>query len=109
MSSVFRFFPHYFYRFATKTARFLCAGEVFGWHVTSAGDLNKDGIPDVLVGAPYKDVEPTRSEGAAFVFNSADGKLLLTLSNPVPRTYAGFGLVTTPSPDMNHDGCLKFS
>jgi len=79
-------------------------GEVFGWHVTSAGDLNHDGIPEILIGAPYKDVDTTRSEGAAFVINGADGQVLLTLRDPVSHTYAGFGLAVTISLDLTQDG-----
>ena len=79
-------------------------GEVFGWHVASAGDLNHDGIPEILVGAPYKDVDTARSEGAAFVINGANGQILRTLRNPVSHSYAGFGLVVTPSLDLTQDG-----
>jgi hypothetical protein len=79
-------------------------GEVFGWRLTSTGDLNKDGTPDILVGAPYKDVDSVPSQGVAFVFNGADGKLLFTLHDPVPRPYAGFGYTLAQGPDMDQDG-----
>ncbi len=80
------------------------AGEVFGWRLASGGDINKDGVPDILVGAPYKDVGKNPAQGVAFVFSGADGKLLLTLNDPVPRPYAGFGYVLHQAPDMNQDG-----
>ncbi|MBI3326491.1 MAG: FG-GAP repeat protein [Nitrospinae bacterium] len=79
-------------------------GEVFGWGIVSAGDLNKDGVPDVLVGAPYKDVGPNASQGQAFAFSGKDGKLLFTLNDPVPRPYAGFGYVAAEGADVNQDG-----
>lgn len=80
------------------------AGEVFGWRVEAGGDLNKDGVPDLLIGAPYKDIGTNPAQGAAFVFNGADGKLLFPLSNPVPRPYAGFGYVVAKGVDVNQDG-----
>ena len=81
------------------------AGEGFGWRVASGGDLNGDGVPDILIGAPYKTGEGTRSEGAAFVFNGADGALLFSLRNPgLNKSYSGFGLTVSQSPDINGDG-----
>ncbi len=72
------------YAFSGHTQKLLFAmddpsprrGEGFGWQVASGGDYNGDGIPDILVGAPYKDSDTSRAEGAAFVFNGADGSLL---------------------------------
>ncbi|MGE0683534.1 MAG: integrin alpha [Candidatus Binatia bacterium] len=83
------------------------AGEVFGWRVTSAGDLNKDGVPDILVGAPYKDVGSNPSQGQAFVFNGADGKILYILNNPAPKPYAGFGYVLVQGPDVDEDSASE--
>ncbi|MGE0683177.1 MAG: integrin alpha, partial [Candidatus Binatia bacterium] len=81
------------------------AGAVFGWCVAAGGDYNGDGVPDMLIGAPYKDTGTIRAEGEAFVFNGADGSLLLTLHNPAPtKSYSGFGLALTASPDINQDG-----
>lgn len=83
------------------------AGEVFGWRVSSGGDLNKDGVPDFLIGAPYKDVGTNLAQGMAFVFNGADGKLLFLLNNPVPRPYAGFGYAVAEGTDVNGDGASE--
>lgn len=83
------------------------AGEVFGWRVISAGDLNKDGVPDILVGAPYKDVGSNPSQGQAFVFNGADGKILYTLNNPAPKPYAAFGYVLVRGPDVDEDSASE--
>lgn len=89
----------------TFTDPFPRAGEGFGWRVISAGDLNEDGVPDILIGAPYKTGEGTRSEGQVFVFNGATGSLLFSLRNPSPtKSYSGFGLTLAQSADINGDG-----
>ena len=80
------------------------AGGVFGWRMTSVGDQDKDGVPDLLVGAPYQDVNKVISQGAAYVFSGATGKLLFPLKDPVPRPYAVFGYTVAEGPDVNQDG-----
>jgi FG-GAP repeat protein/tetratricopeptide repeat protein/VCBS repeat protein len=46
----------------------------FGSHVSGAGDVNRDGYEDVIVGAPG------HGAGHAYVYSGKDGSLLLTLS-----------------------------
>ena len=83
------------------------AGATFGWHVASGGDLNQDNVPDILVGAPHKDVATRRFEGVAFAFSGEDGSLLFTLNNPAPRPDTGFGWVVGKSMDLNQDGAAE--
>ncbi len=80
------------------------AGASFGWYVTSAGDLNEDSVPDLLVGAPYHDVGAAAAQGVAFAFSGTDGSLMLTFHDPAPRPSAGFGWVMSAIPDVNTDG-----
>ncbi len=66
----------------------------FGSRIGRAGDINGDGVPDVIVGASNNDVpagcgsaapvaEGCRvNQGQAFVFNGANGALLRTLDMP---------------------------
>ena len=79
------------------------AGASFGWHVTPAGDLNEDSVPDLLIGAPYQDVGAVAAQGTAFAFSGTDGSLLLTLHDPAPRPSAGFGWIMSAIPDVNTD------
>ncbi|MBI2027484.1 MAG: FG-GAP repeat protein, partial [Deltaproteobacteria bacterium] len=43
------------------------ASDVFGTAVSGAGDVNNDGIADVIVGAPFDD-DGGSSSGVAFIF-----------------------------------------
>ena len=82
-------------------------GEVFGWRIISTGDLNKDGTPDILVGAPYKDVGSNPQQGVAIVFNGANGEVLYPLNNPAPKPYAAFGHVLVKGPDVDEDSAAE--
>ncbi len=46
------------------------AGPRLGWTVASVGDLNADGEPDFLAGAPFADVGANRDQGRLYVFRS---------------------------------------
>ena len=84
------------------------AGSVFGWHIASGGDINKDGTADILVGAPYKDVQANRAQGEAYVFSGTDGSLLLSLHDPgLDNAYAGFGYRVAWTSDINEDGASE--
>ena len=66
-------------------------GVAFGWSVAGAGDLDQDGSPDILVGAPYTSVGETSVQGRVFAFSGRTGKLLYALTDPFPRAGEGFG------------------
>jgi hypothetical protein len=52
------------------------AGEQFGYSLAGAGDVNNDGVPDVIVGTPFTSVGGLANRGSARVFSGADGALL---------------------------------
>ncbi len=79
------------------------AGASFGWHITSAGDLNEDSVPDLPIGALYQDVGAVAAQGMVFAFSETDGSLLLTFHDPAPRPSAGFGRAMSAVPDVNTD------
>jgi hypothetical protein len=89
------------------------AGQV-GFSVAAAGDLNGDGVPDVLVGVPhrtFKDLEEREeiiSSGRAYVFSGADGTVLLTMDPPGPEENARAGLSVASLGDINSDGKPDF-
>jgi len=54
------------------------AGDAFGRSIAAAGDVDADGFPDWIVGAPDADI-PAKSAGLARVFSGATGTVLFDL------------------------------
>jgi hypothetical protein len=75
----------------------------FGFAVALAGDMDGDGRADIVVGAPDQDVNGVTNVGRAFLVSGATGNLLLTLDNPVPQPFSGFGTSVAVG-DVNGDG-----
>ena len=89
------------------------AGQL-GTSVAAAGDLNGDGVPDVIVGVPHhkfldqeNDIEIV-NVGRAYVFSGQDGTVLLTLDVPGPEENARAGLSVVSLGDINADGKPDF-
>jgi hypothetical protein len=61
-------------------------GARLGQAVAGLGDVNGDGVPDVLVGAPGKDTPGVDDSqvGIAYVFSGKDGSVIRSLSYPSP-------------------------
>jgi hypothetical protein len=90
--------------------------ELFGNHVSGAGDVDGDGFSDVIVGAPGKP-DAKGNPGHAYVYSGKDGSLLLTLAGAHARdgfgsTVAGYGrrdgsrflVVGAPAAGPRHHG-----
>lgn len=80
------------------------ASAFFGTSVASAGDVNRDGLSDVIVGAPrFTNVEV--SEGAAFVFLGAPGGVsAIAWSAEGNQNNVRFGESVASAGDVNGDG-----
>jgi hypothetical protein len=75
-----------------------------GFSVSSAGDVNKDGYSDVIVGAPMYDWNG-EDAGAAFVFpGSSTGLLLTTQRLNRNQPFAQMGYSVASAGDVNKDG-----
>jgi hypothetical protein len=86
------------YVYSSKSAKLLWqqtgqTGEDLGMGVESAGDTNRDGIPDVIAGSPAAD--------RAYIYSGRDGKLLLTLT-PANKGES-FGNHVSTAGDVNGD------
>jgi hypothetical protein len=69
------------------------AGENLGTGLEGAGDVNRDGVGDVVAGAP--------GSGHAYVYSGRDGSTLLTLTGTAQESY---GNSTAGAGDQNGDG-----
>jgi hypothetical protein len=69
-------------------------GEGLGTGLEGAGDVDADGVADVVAGAPGSD--------RAYVYSGRDGELLLTLVAPQPGEQ--FGGAASGAGDQNGDG-----
>ncbi|MEE9128082.1 MAG: integrin alpha, partial [Planctomycetota bacterium] len=76
------------------------AGDYFGFTLSGAGDVNKDGSPDLIVGAFLYDNNGTDS-GSARVFSGKDGKILYTFNGD--STGDQFGRFVSGAGDVNKD------
>jgi len=79
------------------------ANGFFGWSVSGAGDINDDGVRDVIVGALNEDGGASAA-GRAYIFSGADGSPLDTLISPNPKAGGGFGSSVAGIGDINNDG-----
>jgi hypothetical protein len=81
------------------------SGATFGRIYTAApGDLNGDGIPDLIVTAPGENDAALSASGEAFAFSGKDGSLLFRIKNPTPEAGARFGNGISVPGDVNGDG-----
>ncbi len=75
----------------------------FGTSMATLRDINSDGKPDVLVGAPFHDDGTGKNAGVAYVLSGADGKVLRTHNPPTVVTDSRFGISVTNVADQNGD------
>ena len=81
------------------------ANAFFGASVSTAGDVNKDGYADVVVGASYYDDGET-NEGKIFVYLGSASGLAKTpyFTAQSDQVNAFFGKSVSSAGDVNHDG-----
>ncbi len=77
-------------------------GAAFGSAVANAGDIDRDGVADALIGAP--------SGGEAFLFSGRTGALLRTINSPVAeKKQHSFGFAVAGGRDLDRDGIPDYA
>ncbi|MCI0587869.1 MAG: FG-GAP-like repeat-containing protein [Planctomycetes bacterium] len=78
------------------------ANDLFGWAVTGAGDLNGDGLADVIVSALTSSAGGVTGAGRATAFSGANGAVLWTRDGTLPSDGLGYSLARVG--DVDGDG-----
>lgn len=83
-------------------------GAQFGTSISATGDLNGDGVGDIIIGLPHR-IRPVEDDnlvnaGEAIVFSGSDGSVLLTLQAPEAHESGRFGYAVAGIGDVNGDG-----
>jgi FG-GAP repeat protein len=73
----------------------------FGTALSYAGDVNRDGIPDLIVGAPGADPGGLSSAGMVYVYSGADATLLYQWNGTAADDE--FGYSVSNAGDLNRD------
>src|SRR5690606_10748142 len=74
----------------------------FGFAVAGVGDVNGDGVPDFLIGAPGED----GGRGRVYLFDGGAADLIATFTSPSPQSQ-NFGWAVAGVPDLNGDGAAE--
>ena len=82
------------------------AGENLGWSAARAGNVNADGIPDYIIGAPYADSGSRVDAGVVHVYSGAGGGLLYRKFGKL--AYDNFGYSVDGVGNVNGDARSDF-
>lgn len=75
----------------------------YGAAVSGCGDVNGDGTPDLLVGAPNESHGGIDEAGRVYLIDGANGEVLHTITSPNPKEFGDFGRPISEIGDVNGD------
>lgn len=81
------------------------AGDGFGIGPADAGDVNRDGHDDLIIGA-WQHASAASSGGKVYLYSGKDGSLLRTITCRIPGDTFGFD--ATGMGDVDGDGTIDF-
>jgi hypothetical protein len=82
-------------------------GGEMGTAVAGLGDVDGDGVPDLVVGVPGKDIGGLANVGLLYVFSGKTGQVIRTINHPAaggPEAGAAFGSAVANAGDVDKDG-----
>ncbi|MCE9596040.1 MAG: integrin alpha [Planctomycetes bacterium] len=85
-----------------STVNGAAANDIAGTSVSALGDINGDGTPDFVVGAPWNDNGNGVDSGSARVISGKTGTVLFTFLGDATSDY--FGMTVAGAGDVNNDG-----
>jgi large repetitive protein len=80
--------------------------DYFGHAVSGLGDVDGDGVPDLIVGAPDTDPGGRSHAGSAYVYSGATGALIYRIDGAVASD--NMGMAVSNAGDINGDGVEDF-
>lgn len=87
---------------ASANGALLAEGDLFGLAICAVGDLDRYGVCDIAVGAPWAHVDAPRASGTASVLSGRDGRALFVWRAPEGRR--GYGGGIAGGCDVDGDG-----
>ena len=89
------------------------ASDLAGISVASAGDINTDGVPDILVGASSNDYAGSGAGAAYLLYGPRSGGITISLADADMKLTGedagdSFGRATSGAGDINNDGYDDF-
>ena len=78
--------------------------DAFGYSVSDAGDINKDGYSDIIIGAPYNDPGATNAGRTYIYFGSSSMNNIVDIVMNGDSENSNLGSAVSSAGDVNGDG-----